>query len=547
MITLCPTIQGGGEAEVLFRFDGSVAGERLGEALSLGGDINADGTPDILVGAEFADVGGLTRAGMVVVYSGLDGSLLYQFSGSAAFENFGTAVVSLGDINGDGFDDILIGSPGADPLLLANAGEIDIFSGADGSSLQHIDGTADHALFGSAVAALGDINADGVPDFMVAEAGRNSDAGRVYIYSGLTSGVIYQIDGLGTAALGTGVSSAGDYDLDGTPDFMIGSPFADTGGRTDNGIVQIFSGLTGLEISLLEGLSSLDYFGSSVSGNQNINDDATPDFIIGSPNRNPGGIPSAGSATVFDGATATALFQVTGASIADNLGSSVALAGDVNGDGFGDFIIGARLLDAGGLLDAGSVFVFSGLNGDLLLRADGGNSQDNMGDSVAGGVDINGDGYAEAAYAIPFDDTAGILAGAVEVQRLAPILNLSQPSISDLAGGSVAFDLDFPLSEAGSSYILLASRSGFGPTSFRGVFIPLTVDSLFNLMATGAPSVFTNNTGTLSVTGDASPMLTLPNGGATGLIGTTVLFSAVSHNGGVPSIVSNTRGLEILP
>jgi hypothetical protein len=531
----------------LHRFDGSAAGERLGEALSIGGDINADGTPDILVGAAFADAGGFTRAGLVEAYSGLDGSLLYHFPGSVAFENFGTAVVSPGDMNGDGFDDILVGSPGADPLLLSNAGGIDIFSGADGSSLLHIDGTTDSALFGSAVAALGDIDADSVPDFMVAEVGRNSSAGRVYIYSGLTGNVIYQIDGTANASLGTAISSAGDYDLDGTADFMIGSPFADAGGYTDNGIVQFFSGLSGLEILLLEGLASLDYFGASLSGNQSVNADDTPDFIIGSPNRNPGGIPSAGTATVFDGATGTALFRVKGSSVADNLGSSVALTGDVDGDGFGDFIIGARLIDAGGMSDAGSVFVFSGLNGDLLLRVDGANPQDNLGDSVAGGADLNGDGYAEVAYAAPFDDSAGTLSGVVEVQRLVPILNLSHYSFSAVAGGSVDFNLDFPLSEAGSSYILLASRSGFGPTVFMNVSIPLAADPLFYLMAAGAPAVFTSNTGTLSGSGDASAMLTLASGGATSLIGTTVQFAAVSHVGGVPSIASNARGLEILP
>ena len=546
-INLCTTPQGGGEAELLHRFDGVSVSERLGEALSIGGDINADGTPDILLGAEFADVGGFTRAGLVMVFSGLDSSLLYQFAGSADFENFGTSVVSPGDMNGDGFDDILVGSPGADPLALANAGAIDIFSGADGSSLLHLDGTATDALFGSAVAALGDITGDGVPDFMVSEVGRNANDGRVYVYSGLTGTVIYQKDGISAASLGTAISSAGDYDLDGTADFMIGSPFADTGGRIDNGVVQIFSGLTGLEILFLEGLSALDYFGSSLSGNQFLDDDSVPDFIIGSPNRNPGAIPSAGAATVFDGATATLLYQVTGTSIADNLGNSVALTGDVNGDGFGDFIIGARLVDVGGNTDAGSVFVFSGIDGSLLLRVDGGNAQDNMGDSVTGGVDINGDGYTEVAYAAPFDDSAAILSGSVEVQRLVPILDLSQPNFSDAVGAIIDFNLDFPLSEAGSSYILLASRSGLGPATFMGVSIPLTVDSLFNKMVAGGPPVFTNNIGTLSATGDGIAMLTLASGNATGLIGTTVHFSALSHVGGVPSMASNARGLEILP
>jgi len=546
-IFLCATTQGGGEAEVLHRFDGSAASERLGEALSFGGDINADGTPDILVGAEFADVGGLSRAGLVMVFSGVDSSLLYQFSGTAAFENFGTAIVSPGDMNGDGFDDILVGSPGADPLLLSNAGEVDLFSGADGSLLLHLDGTTTNALFGSAVAALGDIDSDGVPDFLVSEVGYNSGAGRVYVYSGLTGLEIFRIDGAADDALGTAISSAGDYDLDGTLDFLVGSPFADSSGRFDNGEVQIYSGANGQEILLLEGPSSLDYFGASLSGNQLLDSDSIPDFIIGSPNRDPGGIPGAGTATVFDGATASVLYQIPGASFADNFGNSVALTGDVNGDGFGDFIIGARLVDAGGLMDSGSVFVFSGIDSAILLRVDGVNSQDNMGDSVAGGVDLNGDGYSEVAYAAPFDDSVAILSGAVEVQRLVPILDLSQQTFSSAAGGNVVFSLDFPLSEAGANYILLASQTGLGPTVFMGVTIPLTVDPLFNLMLAGGPPPFTNSTGLLNAAGDANAMLTLASGGASGLVGTTVQFAAVSHVAGVPTMASNTRGLEILP
>ncbi|MFK5955299.1 MAG: integrin alpha [Planctomycetota bacterium] len=546
-LTLGTALQGGGEAEVLHRFDGSVASERLGEALSIGGDINADGTPDILVGADFADAAGFARAGLVMVYSGVDSSLLYQFTGSADFENFGTALVSIGDINGDGFDDILIGSPGADPALLSSAGEIDIFSGSDGSSLLHLDGTTANALFGSDVAALGDINADGIPDYAVSEVGRNSDAGRVYVYSGLTANVLFQIDGSIGAALGTAISPAGDIDGDGTPDFLVGSPFADTGGRSDNGIVQIFSGLTGVEILILEGPSSLDYFGSSVSGNQFIDADTTPEFIIGSPNRDPGGAPGAGSATVFDGATTSVLYQVNGIALADNLGNSVALAGDVNGDGFGDFIVGARLLDAGGLFDAGSVFVFSGLDGSLLLRVDGSNTQDNLGDTVVGGVDINGDGFAEIAYSAPFDDSTAVLSGAVEVQRLVPILDISQETVSDAVGGVITFNLDFPLTQAGSNYVLLASAAGKGPTFVAGISIPLTIDVIFNLMLAGGPPLFSGSSGMLDAAGDASSILTLAPGNAASLVGLKLEFAAVSHLAGVPAAASNARQLVILP
>lgn len=539
--------QEGGEPETLLHFDGGGPSERLGEAISFGGDINNDGTPDLLVGAPFADTSGLTRNGMVLAYSGLTGGLLYQFDGSASFENFGSALAGLGDINGDGFGDILIGSAGADPLTFTDAGEIDIYSGIDGSLLLHLDGSVDFGEFGMAVAALGDLDGDLIPDFAVSEPGRNSDAGRVYIYSGLSGSILFQNDGSLGDRFGAALSTAGDFDGNGTTDYLVGCPFADTGLLTDNGTASIFSGSTGLELQLYEGQASNDHFGEAVSGGLPANMDAIPDLVIGIPNRDPGGAPGAGSAILIDGATGMIAFQQNGTALADNFGSSVAMAGDFNGDGFGDWSVGARLRDGPGGFDSGVAFVFSGRDGTVLLRADGVDAQDNFGDSVIGGVDVDGDGFADVAFAAPLADSVAQLSGTVDVLRLVPILDVSALEVSAASGGSIDFPIDFPVAEAGRDYILLGSASGLGPKPYQGVSIPLTVDPFFQLMVAGGPPQFSANTGTLDASGDASANLNLGSGDASGVIGTTLYFSVVSHQGGSPRLVSNARGLLILP
>ncbi|MHC4380696.1 MAG: hypothetical protein ACYSU1_06365, partial [Planctomycetota bacterium] len=105
----------------------------------------------------------------------------------------------------------------------------------------------------------------------------------------------------------------------------------------------------------------------------------------------------------------------------------------------------------------------------------------------------------------------------------------------------------FPTSEAGRDYLLLGSRTGLGPKAFQGVSIPLTVDNFFQLMVSGGPPQFTANAGTLDASGDATSNLSLGPGDVSGIIGTTLYFSVVSHQAGIPRLVSNARGLLILP
>ncbi|MCP4094376.1 MAG: hypothetical protein GY747_13110 [Planctomycetes bacterium] len=541
--------QEGGEAVTLLRFDSGAPSDRIGEAVALAGDVDADGTPDILIGAEYASSFGFNRNGSVFVHSGATGGLLYQFHGNADFERFGTSIDSVGDINNDGFDDILVGSPEASPIGLTQAGQIDIYSGADGSSLLHIDGTVDFGFFGRSVAGCGDLDSDNIPDFIVGESGYNNLDGRVVVYSGLTGSVIHTIPGSSGAAMGWSVSRAGDLNADGVPDLLVGSPDADSLTFNDNGQAEIYSGATAALLLQLDGNANDIHFGYAVNGGFRVNKDDLPDVIVGAPFASPGGNLSAGSVFVFSGANGAQLHQIDGAAVADNFGYSCALAGDVNGDAFGDFVVGARLSDVGGMSDAGSVFVYSGQNSALLFRTDGTATLDNVGRAVAAGHDIDGDGFNEIIYGAPFADPMGNpLSGLAEVKRLVPILQATHNTISSSAGGVVDFAMNFPLSEAGFGYILLASFSGLGPTQAFGVSVPLTVDPLWNMMRAGAPPMFSNASGILDAMGNASTQLNLPPGTAPGLIGSTIYFASVSFAGMTsPRLVSNATGVLLEP
>ena len=141
------------------------------------GDVNGDGKADFIVGARGADPGGRADAGSAYVYSGADGSLLYQKDGGAASDRLGVSVSTAGDMNGDGKADFIVGAYYVDPGGRANAGSAYIYSGADGSLLYQKDGGAAGDNFGLSVSTAGDVNGDGKADFIVGHYGPTPVAG----------------------------------------------------------------------------------------------------------------------------------------------------------------------------------------------------------------------------------------------------------------------------------------------------------------------------------------------------------------------------------
>ncbi len=207
------TIYSGRTGGVLFTFFGTGANDKLGSSVSCAGDVNDDGRPDVIVGAtESANPG--AGPGYARVYSGLDGSLLHEFPGVANGDAF--AIVSgAGDVDGDGHADVIVSAGWADTNGL-NSGMARVFSGRTGAILHDLVGDPGD-LLGFAVSGVGDVDGDGQDDFMVGLPGANAVAGEVRVYSGASGAVLHTLSPGGGA-----ISGAGDLDGDGFPDFLVG-------------------------------------------------------------------------------------------------------------------------------------------------------------------------------------------------------------------------------------------------------------------------------------------------------------------------------------
>ena len=534
--------------------EGVSSGDHFGQSVAGIGDVDADGYADFVVGAPDADPNGRANAGQVRVYSGLDGGLLLTLNGTGNGDRLGSSVAGVGDVDADGVPDFIAGAPEADPNGLANAGSAVVISGATGALLFRFDGGAASDQFGKSVAGAGDADADGTPDFIVgawwADPGGVSLAGSAYVYSGATGAQLHRFDGvnLGDTFAGA-VAGVGDIDGDGRDDLMVGAHNADPGGAFSAGSAYVYSGATGGQLFRLDGALADDWFGISVGAAGDIDADGVPDLIIGAESASPGGLHKAGSAYVYSGATQLELFRFDGDLTNAFLGAAVAGAGDTDGDGVPDLVVGADGYTVAAMGDTGIARVYSGADGSLLHQASGTAGGNQYGSAVAGGGDQDGDGLGEVLIGSSRADPGGRGdAGLVEVLGYFPGIFASADRVSAAAGGTVVYAIDFPDTEAGFSYALLASLNGTGPTVLGGIDIPLTQDSLLNRLAgANPPAVFGNPYGVLNFAGDASSSLVLPAGFATPYIGRTVYLAAVSFQPpatGRLSSVAVTLGID---
>ncbi|MEM7204453.1 MAG: integrin alpha [Planctomycetota bacterium] len=409
--------------QVAFTIDGFAAGDGLGSAVAVLGDTNGDDLDDLLLGAPGADAPGID-AGTIRVLSGADGSTLWWRPGDAAGDRFGHAVASAGDVNGDGFADVIVGAPGSDRTAL-DAGSATVLSGRDGQVLHVFDGSAADDGFGWAVAGAGDVNGDGYDDVIVGAPrsdGVGADAGSAHVLSGLDGAVLHTFAGLSAGdQLGYAVAGAGDVDGDCFADLVLGAPTADNGGG-DSGAVWVHSGADGSVLLQQLGANAGDQFGWSVDGVGDVDGDGQPDVAVGAPLADDAA-PDAGLATVLSGADGTQLLSHFGDEPGESCGWSVRRAGDVDGDGRGDLVIGAPGDSKAGA-GAGSARVVSGASAVRLHTYYGRNPGDAFGTSVGGGGTINADGFGDIIVGAPGSDDAGAESGQAEVYLIRGFDNL---------------------------------------------------------------------------------------------------------------------------
>ncbi len=351
-----------------------------------------------------------------------DGNAIFQ--GGAAGDYAGAAVAGAGDVNGDGYDDVLVGSPRADTGG-SNAGDSYLLLGplSGTSDLTSADavlyGLASSDLAGTALAGMGDWNSDGYDEIVIGSYGDDSGssgAGAAYIFQGpVTSGSMSDADAhiLGAAdndGLGYAVAGAGDTNADGVPDLLVGAYASDTNG-SNAGSAYLFSGpLTGQvstssAIASFHGAAEGDTAGWSVASAGDTNGDALNDLIIGAPSNDDTGT-DAGLAALFLSTPSGSLSLssadavLTGVAAGDYAGYSVAGAGDVNNDGYTDIVVGAYGADDSSSGGGAAYIMWGPIAGSTSLSAAetiilGDSASGRLGVSVASAGDINSDSQAD--------------------------------------------------------------------------------------------------------------------------------------------------------
>jgi len=462
-----------------FKINGEAVGDNSGIAVSSAGDINGDGFADLIIGASGAGPNGPSSGATYVVFgkasgfgatlslSSLNGSNGFQINGVATGDVSGFSVSSAGDVNHDGFADLIIGAPKAAPNGTDSGASYVVFGKASGFSanleLSSLNGSTGFRISGEAagdasglwVSSAGDVNGDGFADLVIGAPGADPNglsSGATYVVFGKSSGFAanidlsslngangFQINGeAGYDFSGFSVSSAGDINGDGFGDLIIGAHGAYTNGPKAGASYVVFgkaSGFTAnLELSSLNGTNGFqingvaahDLSGFSVSSAGDVNGDGFSDLIIGAYGANVGGPYAGTSYVVFGKASGFSAnfqlsslngsngFRIIGEAPGDYSGFSVSSAGDVNGDGFDDLLIGAPFANVNGPASGSSYVVFgkaSGFSATLdLLTLDGTNgfyidgeaAYDTSGFAVSAAGDVNGDGFADLIVGAPY-------------------------------------------------------------------------------------------------------------------------------------------------
>lgn len=461
----------------------------FGSVLRRAGDIDGDGTEDILVGAPLASPSGRTEAGSAFLYSGATGQLLHEWHGATPYGFLGKALSPMTDFDADGTPDLAVGAPEAGPQ---DRGKVFLYSGATGLTIHTLEGTA-YDSFGAGLALAEDLDFDGIADLVVGAPNHEDPGvswGAMFLYSGADGHLIRRIAGpcTGCSSLtsrfGADPVLADDMDGDGIQEIVVGLSDANWAGWVEQGLVHVYSGATGTQLHNLGGFHDHHLFGSAVAsvgdidldgkgdfavlsansldgylysgngtlldtftvgaflmqaitGTEDLNGDTIPDFVAGAPTTN--------QVVTFSGATGDELYRMERVS-SYNFGSSMALLGDVNGDGHADIAVGDP--DGGNFAGQGAVILYSGDDASVLHVLQGPEADSGSGTALLGLGDLNSDGAADVLVGAPgtVSSAAQVLAysgadGSVLFSHAGPVgsrFGQSLAPLSDLNGDGIA-------------------------------------------------------------------------------------------------------------
>jgi hypothetical protein len=397
------------------------ANANFGRAVATAGDVNGDGYSDVIVGSPSFDDPTL-QEGIVLVYhgspTGLNTEAAWTAEGDHSLAIFGTSVACAGDVNGDGYSDVLVGSPGYDNELFHEGRTYLYYGSAGGLSTGSwmAEGNQDNAYFGQCVAAAGDVDGDGFSDAVIGAVYFDNgevDEGRALLYRGSPAGLApvytWGFDGGQlNAGMGWVIAGAGDVNGDGYSDMLVIADRYDSG-QVDEGKAWIYLG-TGGPTPILVWSAETNQFTAQLSAGStagDVNGDGYSDVLLGSYHFD-NGQTDEGRAYLYLGSPSGPSFSPAWSVESDQasaeLGWSLASAGDVNGDGYADVIVGADAWD-NAQNNEGRALIYLGSASGLspvparTIESD----QDGalLGYSVAGGGDVNRDGYSDVLIGVP--------------------------------------------------------------------------------------------------------------------------------------------------
>ncbi|TAJ17037.1 MAG: hypothetical protein EPO68_10105, partial [Planctomycetota bacterium] len=553
------------------RLFGLAAYSHLGQTLAPLGDFDGDGRADFAVGAPYRDAPGLVDGGAAFVVRGaalvarpdsihvdpLGASIGVELRGDAQPGLLASSLAGIGDWNGDGFADLLAGAPKAQPSATpfvleageayvlygsATSDEIVLTSGLDGQNGFQLEGVHSYGEAGTSVAGIGDVNADGWLDLAVSAPKALGGRGQVHVlYGGVAvgaSGAVvlgaqspdqgFTITGAQDwHAIGQSLGGGGDWNDDGVHDFAIGATRFGVDQVTRTGAAYVVFGRPGivdggeLNTSQLDGTNGFivrgsagdDFFGASVALDGDLNGDGVSDLAVGAPGHDPAGRPAAGAAYAIFGRPPV------------GLGAELTLAS------------------------------LDGLTGFELIGAAAG---DWTGLSVAFGRD-DSDAVTDLCVGVPRASPAAqaeagglrTIRGTVVANPALPTLVAAAPSLHTGGGAELLLTLKAGSAHAGQLYLLLGSGAGTSPgiPTAAGV-LPLVPDPYF-AFTLGNPNspLLAPSLAFLDTAGSASASFALPSSATPELAGLTVHHAFVALE--LPSLavafVSDATSCALVP
>jgi len=439
----------------------------FGYAVSTAGDVNADGYADVLIGAPYYDNGGQFDEGRAYLYlgsaAGLANAPAWTAETNQSSSLFSWSVGGGGDVNGDGFDDVIVGAWLYDNVQFDEGRAFVYYGSATGleaNAAWTAEDDQSSSFLGYSVAMAGDVNGDGFDDVIAGAYAWDNvqfDEGRAMVWHGSATGLASSPSWVtepnqSSALFGYSVAGAGDVNGDGFDDVIVGAPLYESGGQFDEGSAFVYLGsATGLGTTpAWTAESNINAAQSSfyVASAGDVNADGYDDVITGAP--------FLGNGSNYEGRASVYLGSATGLAAApvwtfeagapyQYVGWSVGSAGDVNNDGFDDVVAGSLYWDAG-TLDEGAALVFLGTatgpstNADFIV--DSGQGYSYFGSAVASAGDVDGDGFDDLLVGARYYDNVEFDEGRAYLYRgtCADPIDSDGDSVGDLCDVCVGFD-----------------------------------------------------------------------------------------------------------